>query len=392
MALPPALVAEGCGVVNGGRGPAPLEISAGGRELEPTLRRVGVLTSGGDCPGLNAAIRAVVRTAYEVYRAEVIGIYDGFNGLLPNGSTKTLQADDVRGLLVQGGTILGTTNRGPFQVDDKGEPAPEAAGNFRAVVKQGHILRLDGLVVVGGDGSLRIGRAMHRLGLRVVGVPKTIDNDLRMTERPFGFDTAVSVAVDALDRLHTVAVAHHRIMVCEVMGREAGWIALNAGLASGADAILLPEIPFRWGPLARMVAERRARGRNYSLIVVSEGAFPVGGQPLYQATGRLGGIGGVVAEELYHRTDVESRVTVLGHVQRGGTPTASDRVLASRLGEAAVHLAARGDYGRMVALRADEVVDVSLDEAVVCCKLVPSDSQLLRLGRSTGVYFGDEPE
>ena len=360
--------------------------------MQPALRRVGILTSGGDCPGLNAVIRAVVRTAYEVYRAEVVGIYDGFNGLLPGGNARPLSADDVRGLLVQGGTILGTTNRGPFKVDEQGEPTPETLANYRAVVNQGRILKLDGVIVVGGDGSLRIARVVHRLGLRVVGVPKTIDNDLGMTERTFGFDTAVAVAVDALDRLHTVAVAHHRIMVCEVMGREAGWIALHAGLASGADAILLPEIPFRWEPLARMVAERRARGRNYSLIVVAEGAYPVGGEPVYQATGRLGGIGSVVGEELFRRTDVETRVTVLGHVQRGGTPTSGDRVLASRLGEAAVHLAGRGAYGRMVALKADEVVDVSLDEAVASCKLVPPDSQLIRLGRSTGVYFGDEPE
>ena len=298
----------------------------------------------------------------------------------------------MRGLLVQGGTILGTTNRGPFCLDANADATAESLANFQAVVDQARILRLDTLIAVGGDGSLRIGRAIDRLGLRVVGVPKTIDNDLAATERTFGFDTAVAVAVEALDRLHTVAAAHHRIMVCEVMGREAGWIALHAGLASGADAILMPEIPFRWEPLARMVAERRARGRHYSLIVVAEGAHPVGAQPVYQAAGRLGGIGGAVADELYKRTDVETRVTVLGHVQRGGTPTASDRVLASRLGEAAVHLAATGAHGRMVALRADQVVDVSLDEAVLHPKLVPLDSQLLRLGRSTGVYFGDEAD
>ncbi len=356
------------------------------------MRRIGVLTSGGDCPGLNAVIRAVVRTAYELYRAEVIGIYDGFTGLQPGGSTRTLTGDDVRGLLVAGGTILGTTNRGPFDLTPDGEPTPESLPNFQAVVHQGRILRLDGLIVVGGDGSLRIARMVDRLGLKVVGVPKTIDNDLAMTERTFGFDTAVSVAVEALDRLHTVAVAHHRIMVCEVMGREAGWIALNSGLASGADAILIPEIPFRWEPLVRMVAERRARGRTYSLIVVAEGAHPLGASPVYQQVGRLGGIGSVVSDELYRRTGVETRVTVLGHVQRGGTPTASDRILASRLGESAVHLAARGGYGRMVALRADEVVDVSLDEAVAACKLVPLDGQMVRLGRSTGVYFGDEPD
>jgi 6-phosphofructokinase 1 len=351
-----------------------------------------VLTSGGDCPGLNAVIRSVVRTAYEVYRAEVIGIYDGYRGLLPGGTLRPLTGDDVRGLLVQGGTILGTTNRGPLYVDDAGEPLASSLDTFRALLNHSRLLKLECVIVVGGDGSLRIARALSRMGLNVIGVPKTIDNDLAATERTFGFDTAVAVAVEALDRLHTVAVAHHRIMVCEVMGRDAGWIALHAGLASGADAILIPEIPFRWEPLTRMVAERRARGRNYSLIVVAEGAYPVGGQPVFQSAGRLGGIGSVVGEGLYQRTDVETRVTVLGHVQRGGTPTASDRVLASRLGESAVHLAARGGYARMVALRADVVVDVSIDEAVMSKKPVPIGGQLVRMGRSTGVYFGDEPD
>lgn len=355
------------------------------------MKRIGILTAGGDCPGLNAVIRSVVKTAHEVYQAEVLGIFDGFDGLLPGGVVRPLASDDVRGLLVLGGTILGTTNRGPFALGPDGNPLPEAVPAFSAAIGRWRELGLDCLVVVGGDGSLSIARAFARQGVRLVGVPKTIDNDLAATERTFGFDTAVAVAAEALDRLHTVAVAHHRIMVCEVMGREAGWIALHSGLASGADAILIPEIPFRWEPLVHMVAERKRHGRTYSLVVVAEGVCPPGGAPIYQAAGRLGGVGHLVGEQLAQRTGFETRVTVLGHVQRGGTPTAYDRILASRFGEAAVHLAACERYGRMVALHCDDIVDVSLDEAVGRPKLVPVDSQLVRTARSTGVYFGDEP-
>ena len=354
------------------------------------MRRIGILTSGGDCPGLNAVIHGVVKTACGVYGLDVFGILDGFNGLMPGQPVRPLVSDDVRGLLSMGGTILGTTNRGPFDLDESGKPLPEAESAFKAVVDRAASLGLDALIVVGGEGSLKIARAMHWMGLPVVGVPKSIDNDLAATERTFGLDTAVSVASGALDRLHTVAIAHHRAMVCEVMGRGAGWIAISAGLASGADAILIPEIPFRWAPLLDMINRRRARGRNYSMIVVAEGAHPAGSDVVFQAAGRLGGIGEKVAAELAQRADVETRVTVLGHIQRGGTPTAFDRLLASRYGEAAVHLAARGGLGRMVALRNDQIVDVSIDEAVDLYKGVPVDGELVRLGRSTGVYFGDE--
>ena len=355
------------------------------------MKRIGILTSGGDCPGLNAAIRAVVKTAHEVYGAEVLGIYDGFLGLLPDGATHTLSLSDARGILALGGTILGTTNQGPFDLGSDGKPLPKAEPNFEAVARQFRRLELEALVVVGGDGSMRIARALSEFGVNLIGVPKTIDNDLAATERTFGFHTAVEIACQALDRLRTVAAAHHRIMVCEVMGREAGWIALHAGLASGADAILIPEIPFRWEPLARMVAERRARSSNYSLIAVAEGATILDHGPVYQVDGRLGGIGQVVSRELAQRTGVMTRVTVLGYVQRGGTPTADDRVLASRFGETATHLVARGTYGQMVALRADEIVGVPLEEAVNHVKLVSVEGQMVRLARSTGVYFGDEP-
>lgn len=354
------------------------------------MRRIGILTSGGDCPGLNAVIRAVVKTAHEVYQAEVVGMCDGFLGLLPDGTRRPLTVDDVRGIVARGGTILGTTNQGPFDLGPDGDPLPETKANFEAVAQQFRRLELQALVVVGGDGSLKIARALSKLGVNLVGVPKTIDNDLAATERTFGFDTAVAIACESLDRLHTVAEAHHRIMVCEVMGRGAGWIALHAGLASGADAILIPEIPFRWEALVEMVARRCSRRANYSLIVVAEGATVVDGKLIRQSDGRLGGIGQVVADELARRTCVTTRVTVLGHVQRGGTPTAYDRVLASRFGEAAAHLVAEGGYGKMVALRGDEIVSVPLDEAVRHYRTVPVDGQLVRTGRSCGVYFGDE--
>lgn len=354
------------------------------------MRRIGVLTSGGDCPGLNAVIRAVVRAAYEVYGAEVIGIPDGFSGLLQGGCPRLLSSDDVSGLLVLGGTVLGTTNRGPFNLGPDGLPLPANLSEFESASARTAELGLEGLVVVGGDGSLRIAKAFQRMDVNIVGVPKTIDNDLAATDRTFGFDTAVSVASEALDRLHTVAAAHHRIMVCEVMGREAGWIALHSGLASGADAILIPEIPFQWPPLVAMVAKRRAHNRNYSLVVVAEGSFPAGSSPFYQSPGRLGGVAQVVGTELARLTGVETRVTVLGHTQRGGTPTAYDRVLASRFGEAATHLAAAGRYGRMVALRGEEIVDVTLEQALSRFNRVQPDCQLVRMARSTGICFGDE--
>ncbi|MDO8672565.1 MAG: ATP-dependent 6-phosphofructokinase [Dehalococcoidia bacterium] len=329
------------------------------------MRRIGIMTSGGDCPGLNAVIRSAVKTAYEVYGAEVVGIHDGFLGLLPTGVTRTLSIKDVRGVLSQGGTILGTTNEGPFNLGPDSKPLDEARATFESAAKQYRRLKLEALIVVGGDGSMRIARALSDFGVNLVGVPKTIDNDVEATERTFGFDTAVEIACQALDRLRTVAAAHHRIMVCEVMGREAGWIALHAGLASGADAILIPEIPFSWEPLVKMVDERRARESQYSLIVVAEGATIVDSGPVWQADGQLGGIGLVVSNELAQRAGVMTRVTVLGHVQRGGTPTANDRVLASRFGETATHLVARGTYGQMVALHADDLIGLQGNHLLV---------------------------
>ena len=352
--------------------------------------RLGVLTSGGDCPGLNAVIRAVVRTATGCYGDQVTGFHDGFLGLLSDGVRRPLNVNDVRGILPLGGTILGTTNKGPFQLDPSGAPRADCAVSFQEVVTNWRESGLDCLIAIGGDGSLRIARAMQRLGVSIIGVPKTIDNDLNATERTFGFDTAVAIATEALDRLHTTASAHHRVMVCEVMGRDAGWIALHSGLASGADAILIPEIGFDWDALTRLIARRREHGRLYTLIVIAEGAQPRGGQQVYQDAGRLGGIGHLVADELARRTSEETRVTVLGHVQRGGTPTPFDRVLATRYGEAAAHLAHQGRQNVMVALRADEIVDVPLDEAVSVTRRVPVDGQLVTVARNIGLVFGDE--
>ncbi len=356
------------------------------------MRQIGIVTSGGDCPGLNAVIRAVVRTAYSVHNYEVIGIYDGFTGLLNDGKTRIITPAETVSLLTLGGTILGTTNKGPFGLDENGNPLPEFLPYFEEVYNNYCNLGLKGIIVVGGDGSMRIAHALHRMGVKIVGVPKTIDNDIYATDRTFGFDTAVHIATQALDRLHTVASAHHRIMVCEVMGRDTGWIALSAGLASGADAILIPEIPFQWKSILQMISARMVRGRRHSLIVVAEGAMPFGGTKVFNEEGRLGGIGEFVGKQLEKLTKIETRVTVLGHVQRGGTPTAYDRILASRFGEAASYLVAEKKFGTMVALRGDKMVEVSLEEATQKTRSVELDNHLIRVARNTGVSLGDETE
>ncbi|MGQ9667011.1 MAG: 6-phosphofructokinase, partial [Anaerolineae bacterium] len=336
------------------------------------VRRIGVLTGGGDCPGLNAVIRAVVKTAINDYGWEVIGIEDGFEGLILPDKARPLNITDVRGLLPRGGTILGTTNRAnPFSYSVR---TPAGGWERRDVSDQVMArlveLRLDALVVIGGDGSLHIAQRFLELGAAVVGVPKTIDNDIAGTDVTFGFDTAVNTATEAIDRLHTTAESHHRVMVLEVMGREAGWIALQAGLAGGADVILIPEIPFRLEPVAAHIQWREARGARFSIVVTAEGAYPAGGERVYQAGPdpfvgrRLGGIGEVVGRELARRLDMEVRTTVLGHLQRGGSPSAFDRVLASRFGASVVHLIAQGQIGRMVALRGETVTHIPIAEAV----------------------------
>ena len=357
------------------------------------VKTIGVLTGGGDCPGLNAVIRAVVKTALSEPGRRVIGIEDGFEGLLrAPEAVKELTHESVRGILPQGGTILGTTNRGnPFAfkvIEDGVERTKDLSG---VVVEKIGKLGIDALIVIGGDGSLSIGLDFFKLGVPVVGIPKTIDNDLSATDYTFGYQTAVATATDALDKLHTTAESHHRVMTLEVMGRDAGWIAMASGIAGGADIILIPEIPYDIDCVCRRVMERDARGSKFSIVVVSEGAKPRGGGATYQdsKTKRLGGISQKVAEEIAARTGHETRVTVLGHLQRGGSPIPFDRVLATRFGAAAARLALDGDFGRMVCLRGTRIDSVTLQEATGQIKKVPPDGELVNTARSIGISLGD---
>ena len=322
--------------------------------------KVGVLTGGGDCPGLNAVIRAVVRKAERVHGDQVVGFLDGWKGVL-EASTMPLDVAAMRGTLPRGGTILGTSRTNPYKVDG-------GSGRAKATLAD---LGIDALIAIGGDGSMRIAHALSQQGLPVVGVPKTIDNDLSATDVTFGFDTAVQIATDAIDRLHTTAESHDRVIVCEVMGRHAGHIALYSGIAGGAAMILVPEEPFDIDDVCARLKARHASGRFASILVVAEGASPKEGTLTLQDKGvdafghvRLGGIGNLLAEEIEARTGFETRVTILGHVQRGGTPTAYDRVLSTRFGIAAIDAVHDGAFGQMVALRGTEVVRVPLAEAV----------------------------
>lgn len=360
------------------------------------MKRVGVLTGGGDCPGLNAVIRAVVKSAVSHYGWEVIGIEDGYDGLVGEPRFRVLTPADVQGILPRGGTILGTSNRGnPFAV-----PVRRPDGTIfhedrsEQVIENIERLGLDALIAIGGDGTLKIGLELIEKGVPIIGVPKTIDNDIAGTDVSFGFDTAVGTATDAIDRLHTTAESHHRVMVLEVMGRNAGWIGLYAGLAGGADVILIPEIPFDLNKVAEKVASREQAGRRFSIIVVAEGARPVGGEPIFVEPpgngkyGRLGGIGNRVGADLAALTGKETRVTILGHVQRGGSPTAFDRVLATRFGAEAVRMVARGEFGRMVALRGQDLTTVEIADAVRVPKLVDPDGELVRTAEEVGISFG----
>jgi len=343
--------------------------------------RVGVLTGGGDCPGLNAVIRAVVRKGELHYGDEFVGFRDGWRGVV-EALTMPLDVERCRGILPRGGTILGSSRTNPYKLADGRE-------RVRATLDS---LKVDALILIGGEDTLGVA---HRLaqdeGLLIVGVPKTIDNDLGATEFTFGFDTAVQVATDAIDRLHTTAEAHDRVLVCEVMGRHAGWIATYAGIAGGATAILIPEEPFDFDEVAEIVKRRHAKGRYASIVVVAEGATPRQGNEVLQTAEldafghvRLGGIGQRVAEEIERRTGFETRVTVLGHIQRGGTPTAFDRVLATRFGIAAIEAVHDGAAGQMVALQAAKIVRVPLAEAVVEPKTV--DRQLY--DGVASIFFG----
>lgn len=358
--------------------------------------RLGILCGGGDAPGLNAVIRAVVLTAHRVYGAETVGILDGFSGLLRE-RYRHLYPDDVRDLISQGGTVLGTTNRAnPFEVatEDGGteDRSDEVIANAREA-------GFEVLVVLGGDGTLMIAHELSRKGLPVVGVPKTIDNDLRATRYTFGFWTAIGTATEALDRLRDTAESHHRVMVLEVMGRHAGWIALHAGMAGAADVILIPEIPYVPERVVEEVRARRSRGQAYSIVVVAEGAYPVDGEKSYRekdpesGAPRLGGAGDRLVEQITRRMErVEARCTVLGHLQRGGSPVPIDRILATNFGERAAHLALTGRTERMVCLTDGGAIDdVDLETAIRQTKLVNPEGPLVRTARSLGISFGDRP-
>jgi len=365
------------------------------------IQRIAINTGGGDAPGLNAVIRAVTLSA--VRRGwEVVGIRDGYNGLMTpdeyaDGGLMPLTRERVRGITHLGGTILGTTNRGnPLQY-----PMVDKRGRAYEKDRSGELIRLfrkhqiDALIAVGGDGSLSIANVLAHKGLRVIGVPKTIDNDLEKTVITFGFDTAVSFATECMDRLHSTAEAHHRVMVVEVMGRYAGWIALNSGVPGSADAILLPEIPYDLQKVADKIESRARRGRNFSMVVVAEGAKPIGGEMsiISKEVGRadrLGGVGEKVAKGLQDLTGKEARCVVLGHLLRGGTPTAFDRLLSLRFGAAAVRALAEGQSGVMVALDPPTVLYVPLEQVTRRMRTVPLDCDTMLTARELGICFGDD--
>ena len=360
------------------------------------MKKIGILTGGGDAPGLNAVIRAVVKTAIYEYGCEVIGIRDGFDGFTEDKGVIPLGIEDVRGILPRGGTILGTANRGnPYArkvVRDGQEMIVDVSDEILRGIER---LKMDALLVLGGDGTLHIAHELWKKGAPIIGVPKTIDNDIGGTEVTFGFDTAVNTATDAIDKLHSTAEAHHRAMVLELMGRDAGFIALHAGIAGGTDVILLPEIPFRYEAVVAKVRQRVERGMNFSILAVSEGARPLDGEQVFSRPGdpvyvpRLGGIGHRVGDYI-ERSGYETRVTVLGHLQRGGSPTPFDRWLATRFGAAAVRLAQQGKFNRMVALCAGEILDVPLEEALAIPKRVDINSDPVITARGMGISFGDQ--
>src|SRR5579884_4220748 len=341
--------------------------------------RIGVLTGGGDCPGLNAVIRAVVRKGIDAYGDQLIGFRDGWRGVL-EGSFIDLTIESTRGILPRGGTILGSSRTNPYKRDDGVDRVRQTLSDFN----------IDGIIAIGGEGTLGVANRLNRDGVKVIGVPKTIDNDLGGTDVTFGFDTALHIASEAIDRLHTTAESHNRILVVEVMGRTAGWIALHSGVAGGADVILIPELPFDIDEVCRLIRRRHERGRYFSIVVAAEGATPKEGT-MTVATGevdefghpRLGGIGQQLEREIESRTGFETRATVLGHVQRGGTPTAFDRVLATRLGLAAIDAAHDGQWGMMIALHATNIELVALADAVAEVRRVPAEEY-----QRFGVLFG----
>ncbi|MCC6579320.1 MAG: ATP-dependent 6-phosphofructokinase [Phycisphaeraceae bacterium] len=365
--------------------------------MPANLRRIGVLTGGGDCPGLNAVIRAVTKTAILRHQLDVFGIEDGFQGLIQN-RIRPLLSDDVSNILTQGGTILGTNNK----CDPRRYAVPDAAGKpvFLDVtdrcMEHFRLHQLDALIVIGGDGTMAVASHFVRQGINCIGVPKTIDNDLEGTDVTFGFATAVQVAAEALDRVHTTAASHHRAMIVEVMGRNAGWIALHAGVASGADVILIPEIPYSMDAVCRKVVDRSRHGKRFTILCVSEGAKPAGGRQVVRKVDptspdpiRLGGVGQVIADQIEQQTGIETRCTVLGHVQRGGTPVPDDRVLATQFGHAAFQALMSGKQNRLVVMKGRTVTDVDLLSIEGKQRLVPLEHPLVVSAKDVGTCFGE---
>ena len=360
------------------------------------IRRIGIITAGGDCPGLNAVIRAVAKKIILARGAEIIGIKDGYEGLIHNRHRK-LSYRDVSGILTLGGTILGTSNiANPYRYAVKQRGKLIFKDLSAVAVKNIRKLKLDALVCIGGDGTLSIAYKLSKDGIPIVGVPKTIDNDIRGTDITFGFNTAVAIATEGIDRIHTTAQSHHRIMIIEVMGRNAGWIALHAGIAAGGDIILIPEMPYDIRRIAQRVTERHRKGNKFSIIVVAEGAKERGGELVIQKIvkestiqARFGGIGFVLGEHLEKLTGLETRAVIMGHLQRGGSPTAYDRILATRLGTKAAEMVEERDFGYMVAVRGGALVKVSLKEVARGPKTIPRNHPLIAAARCVGTCFGD---
>lgn len=360
------------------------------------VKRIGILTGGGDCPGLNAVIRGVAKPAHD-NGLSVLGILDGFEGLV-EGKAVELYNKDVSGILARGGTILGSSNKGdpshyPIEVDGE----IKIVDRSKDALKHYNGWNLDALIAIGGDGTMHISKKMQEMGMNILGVPKTIDNDLDATDQTFGHDSAVFVVTEAIDRLHTTASSHHRVMVIEVMGRYAGWIALNGGLAGGADIILIPEIPFEWQAVYDKVIERNMMGKRFSIVCVAEGAKPVGGQMVVKANDlkrtdpvQLGGIAELVAKQISDNTGLETRYTVLGHLQRGGSPTPFDRILGTKFGTYAIQMAINKKFGEMASLKGTKITSVKIEEAIEKQKLVKPTDQTVKAAQSVGITFGTE--
>ena len=360
------------------------------------IKRIGVMTGGGDCPGLNAVLRAVVKTAMVKFGYEVIGFRDGYRGLVLNDYMK-FRSGDVSGILDKGGTILGSSNRdNPFKFMVESNGTVNYVDMSDKVMENVRSHGIDCMILIGGDGTLTSARDFARKGLNVVGVPKTIDNDLSATDTTFGFMTAVDTATEAIDKLHSTAESHHRVMILEVMGRYAGWIALDSGIAGGADVILIPEIPYDITKVTDKILERKASGKNFSIVVVAEGAKSLdGGMVVSKMLEnspdpiRLGGVGNKVAADIEKVSGIETRVTVLGHLQRGGRPDPFDRILSTRYGVRAVELVNEGKFGMMVGLQGDAITAVSLEDAVGKLKTVNPNGEMVGIAKSVGVSFGD---